>query len=108
MPLLLIPSTHLLCGNLISYPKRDQFVTLDTFPACLQKQGTSCAKYGYTSTLLVRCVTNLRSWSSQFSILIVQLQITLRVTCNFIEAEKKPGTCFWTVIEIFSLLLVNS
>lgn len=79
-------------------------------PACLHKQGTFCAQYGFTSTLLVRCVTNLRSWFSQLSILIFQVQIPLCVTCNFIEEEKKqqqPGTWFWIVIEIFSLLLIN-
>lgn len=82
---LLIPPAHILCWDLIGYPKRYQFETLDAFPACLQKQGTFCAKYGFTGTLLVRCITNLRSWSSQLSILIFQVQIPLHVTCNFIE-----------------------
>lgn len=63
-----VPSTHLLCWNLIRYLRRDQLETLETFPVCVQKQGTFCTKYDFTSTVLVRFVTNMRAWCSHLSI----------------------------------------
>lgn len=100
MPLHLIPYIYLLCWNLISDPKRDQFETLDTFPACLPKQGTFCTKYGFISKLLVRYVTNLRLWSSQLS-------ISFRFKFHYVwhvilqRKEKKAGNCFWIIVKSF-------
>lgn len=106
MPLHLIPYIYLLCWNLISDPKRDQFETLDTFPACLPKQGTFCTKYGFISKLLVRYVTNLRLWSSQLSISVFQVQIPLCVTCNFTEEGKKSRKLLLDYSKILCFLLI--
>lgn len=77
-----IPSTYLLCWNLIRYPRRDQLETLETFLGCVQKQGTFCTKCDFTSTLLVEFVTNMTSWFSHLS--IFYLSGSNSITCDML------------------------
>lgn len=99
-----VPSTHLLGWNLIRYLRRDQFETLETFPVCVQKEGTFCTMV----LLLVRFGTTMRSWFSQLNIFYLSGSNSITVACQQLcrgwnRNRSLPLDCYWSI----SLLLIN-
>lgn len=99
-----VPSTHLLGWNLIRYLRRDQFETLETFPVCVQEEGTFCTMV----LLLVRFGTTMRSWFSQLNIFYLSGSNSITVACQQLcrgwnRSRSLPLNCYWSI----SLLLIN-